>query len=91
MAKSSGGVRGGGSGGRNQDAIDKARSIMDNFDFHWQMVDFGFDQARRRAQSQMREFARYAKMAGTKRLTKELRDEWTRRYEDAKAMRNRRF
>gem|GEM_PF-2824553 len=36
MAKTSGNVRG---ANINHEAIDKARSILKHFDFHWQMVE----------------------------------------------------
>ncbi len=84
MAKTSGNVRG---ANINHEAIDKARSILKHFDFHWQMVEYGYSEARDRARSQMREFARYARMAGSKKITRQLRKEWVQKYEAARDMR----
>lgn len=77
MAKTSGGIRG---GKLNQDAIDKARSILKRFDFYWRMTDFGYESAMARAESQMREFVRYSNMVGSKKVTRQLRKEWMERF-----------
>lgn len=51
------------------------------------MVEYGYSEARDRARSQMREFARYARMAGSKKITRQLRKEWVQKYEAARDMR----
>ena len=80
MAKTSGGIR---KSHINHDAVGKARAILKNFDWYWDMVDSGFIYARSNAQSQMRSFVEYARKAGSKRMTKQLRNEWTKAYNKA--------
>lgn len=77
MAKTSGNIR---RSHINQDAINKARAILENFDWHWHMADYAYTREESRAKAQMRAFVDYANKAGSKKMTKKLRDEWTSAY-----------
>lgn len=88
MAKTSGGIR---NSPINHDAVSKARAILKGFDWFWDMVDSGFIYERNRAHTQMRQFVDYASKAGSKRMTKQLRNEWTKAYNEALEKRTKRF